>query len=83
MVEEPKNTTQSSIANSTWNLKDSKPVPKKNSLLGIVRTNKNKEGTPKPETVSKKDSDTGITETTAAPSGLGLLGAYSDSDNSD
>lgn len=73
----------SSANHSKWKVKDSKPLPKKTSLLGIVKTNKNHADTTKPEAVSCKVNDTKATEVKAAPSGLGLLGAYTDSENSD
>lgn len=72
-VEELKSPMESS--STKWSVKDSKTIPKKASLLGIVRTNKNKVDNVKPET--------SVCELKTAPSGLGLLGAYSDSENSD
>lgn len=81
--------TPSSSNNSIWNTKGNKQVPKKSSLLGIVKTNAKKVCKSSVEIaasdvkeVTTSNSKANCAEAKAAPSGLCLLGTYSDSDSS-
>lgn len=78
----PEQDPQSNSSSSLWSLKDNKPVQKKSSsLIGIVTSNNKKAN--KPLTEMSKPIDEAKEDVKVTTSGLSLLGAYSDSDNSD
>lgn len=80
-----------SSSSSTWCMKDSKRPKKTTSLIGIVKPSVKKNTKSliefvKPligESENSQDDHVNQTEVKVAPSGLSLLGAYSDSENSD
>lgn len=90
---DPAKSISSSSSSSSWEMKNKSALKKTNTLMGIVKPNVKKEsksliGIVKPlikDTTVKITEDNNINATVSdkVPSGLSLLGAYSDSDNSD